>query len=428
MTKIQKNKHDGFRILNLKILNLFRISSFEFRVSPEGGYAAITATIITVVVSLIIIGSFTSFPFQEVNVNRAFLKSVQLHYVAEGGIEDAMYRVVTGKQIGGSETLAVGSGTTTVSVTQSGSQKIIRSEGRRDVFGQNLETRIDVTTEGAQFHYGVLVGAGGIDMGNGAQINGNIFSNGTIDGGTITGSATVAAGSGNQIKDATIGVSARAPSFSGTKVGGVNCPNVNCVVASDTPGAMPIADDVIQGWRDGAVAGETINGNYEVSGTKSLGPKKINGDLIVKNGATLTITGTIWVTGTFSTENNSVVNLDSGYGINSGVIVVDSSVDILNGTTITGTGQTGSYVMIVAARNALTTQIMDISNNSAGAIYYAPHGRIHFNNNATAKEVTGYGFDMDNNATVTYESGLADVHFPSGPSGGYKIQVWKEVE
>ena len=106
------------------------------------GYAAITATIITVAVSLIIIASFTSFSFQEVNVNRAFLKSVQSHYVAEGGIEDATYRVVSGKQIGSSETLAVGNGTTTIGVTQQGSQKIIRSEGRRDVFGQSLETRI----------------------------------------------------------------------------------------------------------------------------------------------------------------------------------------------------------------------------------------------------------------------------------------------
>jgi hypothetical protein len=48
-------------------------------------------------------------------------------------------------------------------------------------------------------------------------------------------------------------------------------------------------------------------------------------------------------------------------------------------------------------------------------------------NNAGAKEVTAYGIDMDNNATVTYESGLADIEFSTGPSGGYSVDYWRQV-
>ena len=139
------------------------------------------------------------------------------------------------------------------------------------------------------------------------------------------------------------------------------------------------------------------------------------------------MTGTLWVTGTLETENNTTLQLGAGYGADSGVMVVDGTADISNNTAIFGSGTAGSYYMVLDAKNAPTSQVMDISNNAAGAIFYAPHGRIHLNNNAGAKEITAYGLDLDNNTNVTYESGLADTQFSSGPSGGYAIEYWKQV-
>ncbi|MGH9857824.1 MAG: hypothetical protein ACRD4B_08275, partial [Acidobacteriota bacterium] len=72
--------------------------------------------------------------------------------------------------------------------------------------------------------------------------------------------------------------------------------------------------------------------------------------------------------------------------------------------------------------------VMTISNNSAGVIYYAPRGKLHFSNNATAKEATAYGIELDNQATITYESGLQNTTFSSGPAGGWDITSWQEVE
>ncbi|MBI2640726.1 MAG: hypothetical protein HYW91_02485, partial [Candidatus Sungbacteria bacterium] len=106
-------KYEFIMKLRKKIKNIFVFSYFLVFRSQEG-YAALTLTIITVMASLTIIGGFTFFAFQEVNTNRAFTKSIESHYISEGGIEDAVYRIAAGKQIGSSETLTVGSGVATI--------------------------------------------------------------------------------------------------------------------------------------------------------------------------------------------------------------------------------------------------------------------------------------------------------------------------
>ena len=83
--------------------------------------------------------------------------------------------------------------------------------------------------------------------------------------------------------------------------------------------------------------------------------------------------------------------------------------------------------MLVSEKNSQNEEVISVDNNSAGVIYFAPNGRIKMSNNATAKELTGYGITLDNNAIISYESGLANTAFSSGPSGGWSINEWKEV-
>ena len=393
------------------------------------GYAALTTTMLVIFASLTIIGGLAFFSLQEVAVNRDYAKSIAAHYVSESGIEDALWRVLAGKQIAASETLGVGAGTAamTLTVNPDGS-KTIRSQGQQGNVQQNLETRIVAVGDAVSFSYGVQVDAGGVTMGNGARVNGNLFSNGSVTGGTVTGNATVAAGSGNKIANATISGTARAPAFTNVTAGGSSCPNPSCVVASDAPQPLPISDALVTSWRDKAVAGGVMNGNHTVSGSEGLGPVKISGNLKINTGAVLTVTGTIWVTGTLETNNNAVIKIDPYYGANSGIIVADGVITFSNNTVVSGSGTAGSYLIVVGAKNAPASPVMDISNSSSGAIYYAPHGRIHLNNNAGARQISGYGFDIDNNATVTYESGLQNVHFSSSPSAAHDVPYWKDVE
>lgn len=101
------------------------------------------------------------------------------------------------------ETASLGSGEYVVSVTSlSGSTKQVDAVGyipsqanprsRRHV---RMTSTIDATS--ISFNYGVQVGEGGLDMENNAKINGNLYSNGSIDGdngATINGAVSVATG------------------------------------------------------------------------------------------------------------------------------------------------------------------------------------------------------------------------------------------
>src|SRR5437879_1513403 len=115
-----------------------RAIAIKYSRGAQGGYAALTTTLLVVAVTLTIVGAFTFFSLKEVAVNRLYVKAIDARYVSEGGVEDGIYRVLSGKQIGSSEVLGVGNGSTTITVTNNGTQKIVRSRGRRDTLQQSL--------------------------------------------------------------------------------------------------------------------------------------------------------------------------------------------------------------------------------------------------------------------------------------------------
>lgn len=151
----------------------------------NGGYAALTTTLITLAVSLTIVGGLTFFSLKEVSTNRTFTKSIVSRYISEGGIEDAAYRIVSGKQIGIQEVIDIGTGSTTILVTTLGNQKTVRSEGKKGNIQQNLEMKIETpsgSVTNASFNYGAQIGSGGVEMSQNSEIQGSVYSNGRIRG------------------------------------------------------------------------------------------------------------------------------------------------------------------------------------------------------------------------------------------------------
>ena len=60
---------------------------------------------------------------------------------------------------------------------------------------RKVKTELRMTVDDIAFHYGVQVGEGGLTMGNGSSIVGNLYSDGSVSGsGTITGDLIVATG------------------------------------------------------------------------------------------------------------------------------------------------------------------------------------------------------------------------------------------
>lgn len=196
--------------------------------------------------------------------------------------------------------------------------------------------------------------------------------------------------------------------------------------ADPGPVDMPISDASIAQWKSDASAGGTISGDVTYDGTTNvLGPKKVTGNMTVTNGASLTVNGTIYVQGDLTLNNNSVISLASGYGANTGMIVVDGKVDINNNVTFQGSGVPDSYVMVLTTNTSLdpNSPAMKLANNSDNSIFYASDGMISISANATLKEVTAFKLYLQNNAGVQYESGLANVNFSSGPGGGWALKV-----
>lgn len=200
--------------------------------------------------------------------------------------------------------------------------------------------------------------------------------------------------------------------------------------------AWPISESNIASWKDEALAGGTISGDqsYGGSSSQSLGPKKIVGNLSLGNSAVLSLTGTLWVTGDLTINGASKLKLSSAYGSGSGVVIVDGKVIIAGSSPVTGSGTTGSYIMLVSLSDCPESlscngnNAIDISGAAGAVVLVAQNGTIEFSGSASAKQATGYKMVLSGATTVNYESGLANMNFSSGPSGSWNVKSWRETQ
>ena len=425
------------------------------------GEAALIAVIVILSVSLVIVGSMTSLSIAKQKMLRNAEKTAQSYYIPHAGIEVALLRLFDEDLAlpPSPVSLVVGGGSATVTLMQSpGGRTTIRSEGNRNNRVRILEVIAGVTAESASFFYGAQAGIGGLEMDNNSAVNGNVYSNGTIDGANgaeITGDAVVAGdgSSDNAIEDVTIGGNALAPNFDDCSIGG-NLTFVTGGVVDDCPAGgsvieqseaiaevdMPISEETIDQWKAEAQNGGTIAaGDYEppAGSTVTIGPGVITGDMNLRNNQTVILSGTVYVQGHIDIDNGSSVRLDASYGASSGVIVADGWIEVKNNGAFEGSGENGSYVMLLSASScdgsgdgdcSSDEAALEIHNNSEGAIFYAANGLLHIHNNVNLTQATGWKIKLDNNASVNYALGLESALFSGGPGGRYEIASWRETE
>ncbi len=205
--------------------------------------------------------------------------------------------------------------------------------------------------------------------------------------------------------------------------------------ADPTAESLPVSDANIAEWKDDALLGGVTTGDVTVSGISTLGPRKIVGNLTVSG--TLTLSDTLWVTGDLIISGNAIVKLNSSYGTTSGLIIADGYISLGNNIVFQDSGTAGSYIMLLSTSTCDADtpgnpcgalDAISVNNNSDIVIANAQKGTVSFSNNASVKEVVGNKIKLQNNSTVTYGSGLINVDFTSGPSGGWMVSGWKETE
>jgi hypothetical protein len=415
------------------------------KIKRNGGAAMLISVVFFLFITLAIISGLVSPSVREFKNSNDAIKSRQSLFLSESGAEDVYFRLKTAKSLSSPETLSLNGNTTTTTITDSGyNQKTITALG--NVSQRRRNNKLVLTTgDGVSFSYGVQSGVGGFEIGN-ARVNGNVYSNGNItgaNGATITGSAFAAGATGTidniDVGDSTTGkgdIKAHTVKDS-TAVGNIYCQvwsnnnkSCNTLQADPAPAAMPITQAMTDKWKADAALGETITGDLTISQPTSLGPKKITGNLAIN--ADLTITGTIYVMGNITTQNGAKVSLSSSYGAQGGIIIADGRVTLSNNVQFSGSGTAGTYILLITTSacpaGCSGLNAMEILNNVGAVLVSAQNGTVHLNNNVTLNEVVGNKIIIDNSAVINYLSGLANENFSSGPSGGWNIESWKEIE
>ncbi|MFH1455080.1 MAG: choice-of-anchor R domain-containing protein [bacterium] len=199
---------------------------------------------------------------------------------------------------------------------------------------------------------------------------------------------------------------------------------------------MPVSEANIDQWKTEAIAGGTYSGNFNVDWDGDiLGPRKITGNLTVNGGGTLMITGTVWVQGYIVVTGGGKIKISPSLGGNSAIILSDKYVNVDGGAQFEGSGTAGSYPVVVstsicpnATPCATNNSAISLSGGSGAVVLTAPYGKVNINGGSGARSVCGDSIYISGGGSVTYETGLANLSFSSGPSGGWNISGWKELE
>ena len=289
-------------------------------------------------------------------------------------------------------------------------------------------------------------------MENSSQVVGNVFSNGTIVGqnsnlvkgdiisagpsGSVAGTHATGTVYAHFISNSDIDKDAYYMTISGTTVDGTEYPGSPDQATS----SLPITDAMIEDWKTAAaVSAISSPCPYRISSNATIGPVKINCNLEISGSPTVTIAGPVWVAGNIEIENSPIIKLASSLGANSVAVIADnpanrttsSKIELENSAQFQNSGAEGSYILFVSqnnsAQNGGSEKALRAENSISGEVLvYAGHGEVHLKNSISLREVSAYKIRLSNSAQVIYETGLANLLFTSGPSGGYSIESWRE--
>lgn len=407
----------------------------------QSGFAALFVTVLIFSVVFAISAGIFIVTYGEQKIISNITKSSQSYFAAEAGVEDILLRLRKAKNWSSPYSFSVGNGTATVTISDIiAGARTITSDGQNSNRIRKVSITYAISNKNISFYYGAQVGEGGLILDDNSIVRGNIFSNGSISSSPnarITGTAKVAK-NGNRMNGATISVDAFVDICDNSAISGklTSATIINCTYSSYTPlggeiatTSLPITLSDINNWKNDALSGGIISGNYNMEGDSIayLGPKKIEGDMTIDGNAQLFITGTVWVTGSINIKNNAIIKLDQpSYGSLSGMIIGDGLFTLQNNSVSSGSGLTGSYLMYISTSPANPAII--IKNNTQADVLFTSNGWLEIQNNTQLRQVSGYGLHLKNNASIIYEVGIQDAVFTSGPGGSWEVTSWEEIE
>ncbi len=432
------------------------------KTKEESGFSMLITVFFLLGIMSVIIISLGALALSDMKQLRDMVASTKAYYMAEGALEDAIFRLKSTSydDPSGDYILNFQEGSVSMSITTPP-----LDDDRRDIVAtadskgrvRKEEVTLSIQSTEKSFFYAIQAGNGHFYIDNNALVNGNIYSNGDIIGvnknNSIVYGNAIAVGT---IDTVTISDCTDPPDCLETTDDREAKADIldNCVIEGDAyytdsisdcdvsgstyhedspPESVPFPDIDIGFWKTEAADGgllPTGGGDYTPSDGEKIGPNKIDGNLTIEGGNTVYIEGPIWVTGGIIIENNATLRLTSGYEDRSGIIIADGKVELRNGGKVQGSGDDDSYLLVVSTDFSLddAAPAIDIRNNSESGIFYAPNGMVVVGNSASIREITGLGIHLNENCEITYETGLESVEFTTGPGGSWQVTKWHEVK
>ena len=425
----------------------------------EGGQVLLVITLLLLAGSMVVTSAMISLVASQHRVAKEMQLAKQSLALAEGALEEVVYRHKNGLNVSSTEVLIEGITTVTTDTTNTLDGMDVVSVSDHAGRIRKLETVL-IEGDGASFAFGVQTDNGGIFLENNSEVLGNIYSNGPIVGhglNRVTGTAISAGPSGyiyeihatgsmyaHEIEDSYTEEDAYYQVIDvGTVVDGTKYPGSPDLATT----TLPISDAMLDSWADYASSSDVLEAECIAAGGTivydadvTLGPAKIPCDVEFEKFPVITIAGVLWIEGDVSFTQGPEFEIHPGIGNKSVPIIVDDPadrltsgrVDMANSGSWSGNGNR-SYLLLVS-RNESAEQggsevAIGITNSTGGAlITYAPHGEINMRNNTDLTEITAYRVRLENNTQVIYDTGLASAIFNTGPGGGYVIDSWTEVE
>jgi hypothetical protein len=328
--------------------------------------------------------------------------------LCDAGVEKAIWKLNQGQSYEGE---AMETGNLTVTILDDGPEtKIIEAVATVPLNNPKVRRRVRAKVqatpneENVAFRYALHAGEGGIEISGGPTIFGNLYSNAGV---TFTGNSHRV--TGDVMAHTTITPNPN--------------PRVNGTMTVGVP-IVPLPSVNIDSWRSYAEAGGIITGNYTASGTSSLGPKKIQGSFSMSaTGATLNLTGPLYVTGNFNMSGGRIVLSDT-FGSKGTVIIVDGKISIGGGASFLK-NSAGGNILIVSTSSANDAIVYSGSSSTEGLSLYAPNGGMTLSGSGQIVATCGKTLYISGNGDIRYQSGLANNNFSAGPGGSYEIKEWQ---
>ena len=414
----------------------------------ERGFGLVAALVLSSAL-LIIATALTAITLSNYRYQHRAYLAAKATNIAEAGADYAIWKLnQPGNTYTGETGTSFGGGTYDVMVTNSSGTKTVTVTARVNSGVLPVTRKVRVTLSGtptdqASFFYGVQVGAGGLRMSNSSKIIGNVYANGNAtatntasvvgdlwvagSSGTISGfdvnKSSAGATDGNahahSITGSNIERDAFYQSLSSTTVGGTKHPGST----DPPPTSFAISNDQIEGWKADATSGGTQSELSLYTGTTSIGPKKINGSINLSNSAVLRLTGPVYATGGINLANSAIIEIDPSFGESGVVIIADGGINVSNSAILRGSGNPKSHLLAISTGSGG----INLSNDTKTDLFFAPDSWINISNNVRLVEMTGYGLNITNAATIQYDQGLASTSFSSGPGGRWTVTAWQTL-